>query len=123
MRTSGLLVVLLCALVSVCAANDSARQSPSPAAVANPLSADWLNASGIVRPDFSGMAVDRADPDRPRLDSERDQDATCYTMHIFGMKRESPRSDVTVPDGQWTCRRASRYSMKKVDEPDEAPRR
>jgi hypothetical protein len=33
------------------------------------------------------------------------------------MKRQSPDSDVTEPDGQWTCRRASKYSMKTVEEP------
>jgi hypothetical protein len=124
MRTSGLLVVLLCGLVSVCGASDSARQSSAPAAAANPFSPDWFDTSAVGRYDFVKLpATDRSDREYRRFDPARDGDVTCYTMHIFGMKRESPRSDVTEPDGQWTCQRASKYSVKKVEEPGKAPLR
>ena len=122
MRISGLLVVLLG--VSVCAASDSARQSASAAATTNPFSSDWFDPSAIARHDFIRLpASDRADRESCGLDSERDGDVTCYTMHIFGMKRESPDSDITLPDGQWTCQRASKYSVKIVEEPGKAPPR
>jgi len=130
MRTFGLLIVLLCGLVLVCGASDSARQSASLAAAVNPYSADWFNPSAIGRYDFVKLPPsDQSDwvyrgvnPYRG-FNPERDGDTTCYTMHIFGMKRESPHSDVTVPDGQWTCRRASKYSVKKVEELNQTPSR
>jgi hypothetical protein len=119
MRYFGLLVVLLCGLVSVCGARDSARQSSSPA---NPYSADWLDASGIVRPDFSATG-DRSDQDHRRFDSARDGDLTCYTIHSYLVKRQSRDSDVTEPVGHSTCQRASKYSVKTVEEPGTAPSR
>jgi hypothetical protein len=121
MRNSGLLVVLLCGLVSVCGASDPLRQSSSPAA-ANSFSSDWFAPSTIASHDFIKLpASDRADREDRGFGSERDGDVTCYTMHIFGMKRENPHSDVTLPDGQWTCRRASKYGVKKVEEPGQVP--
>jgi hypothetical protein len=120
MRPSGFLFVLLCGLVSVCAASDSARQG-SPVAPANAFNSDRFDSSLIASHDFIQVpASDRVDRG---FGSERDGDVTCYTMHIFEMKRESPRSDVTVPDGQWTCRRASKYGVKAVEELDEGPSR
>ena len=115
MRTSALLfVVLLCGLVSVCGASDSARQGLSTTASVNSLSSDRVDSSAIAFHDFIQVpASDRADRG---FGSERDANVTCYTMHIFEMKRVGSRSDVTVPDGQWTCRRASKYGVKAVEE-------
>ena len=117
MRNFGLLLVLLCGLVSVCGASDSARQSASP--VAKDFGSDWLNAAGIVRPDFSTGG------DRPERDGrfDRDGELTCYTIHSYLVKRESPDSDVTEPVGHSTCQRASRYGVKKVEGPGEASSR
>jgi hypothetical protein len=112
MRILGLLV-LLC---GVCGASDSARQSASPQAAVNSFSSD-VGASGIVRP-FSLTSDDRS-----RADSERDGDLTCFTMHTFLVKRESPRSDVTEPAGQTTCLAGSRYNVRKVEGSGKAPSR
>ena len=122
MRISGLLVVLLG--VSVCAASDSARQSASAAATTNPFSSDWFDPSAIARHDFIKLpSSDGGDWVYHGFNSAGGGDVTCYTMHIFGMKRESPDSDITLPDGQWTCQRASKYSVKIVEEPGKAPPR
>jgi hypothetical protein len=122
MRRSGLLVVLLWGLVSVCGASDAARQSSFPSATSP--SSDWLNASGIVRPDFSGMAAsDRSDQDGRRVDPARDGDLTCYTIQSYLVKRQSRDSDVIEPVGHSTCQRASRYGVKKVEEAGTAPSR
>jgi hypothetical protein len=123
MRNSGLLVVLLCGSVSVCRASDSALQSASQQAAGNSLRSDWLDASGIVRPDYSGMAASFSDQDRRRFDSARDGDLTCYTIHSYLVKRQSPDSDVTEPVGHSTCQRASKYNVKKVEGPDKPPSR
>jgi hypothetical protein len=112
MRILGLLV-LLC---GVCAAGDSARQSSSPQAAVTSFNSD-ISSSGIVRP-FS-----LASGDRSRADSERDGDLTCFTMHTFLVKRESPHSDVTEPAGQSTCLAGSRYNVRKVEESGKAPAR
>jgi hypothetical protein len=112
MRILGLLV-LLC---GVCGASDSVRQGSSPRAAVNSFNPD-VGASGIVRP-FSLASDDRA-----RSDSERDGDLTCFTMHTFLVKRESPRSDITEPAGQSTCLAGSRYNVRKVEEPGKAPSR
>ncbi|HWY54621.1 MAG TPA: hypothetical protein VNZ03_09165 [Terriglobales bacterium] len=119
MRNFGLLLILLCGLVSVCGASDSVRQSASPAAATNPFSSDWDDASGIVRPAFS-TANDRSDPDRH---FDRDGELTCYTIHTYLVKRQSGDSDVIEPVGHSTCQRASRYGVKKVEEPRSAPSR
>ena len=118
MRNFCLLVVLLFGLVMICAASDSARP---PQSAVN-YSADWLNASGIVRPDFSATG-DRSDQDRSRFDSPREGELTCYTIHSYLVKRQSPDSDVTEPVGHSTCQRASRYGVKKVEEPGAAQSR
>jgi hypothetical protein len=121
MRTSGLLVVLLCGLASLCGASELRRQSSSPIAVANAFGSGWFDPSAIAG--YKLPASDRANGDDRSFDSERDGDVTCYTMHIFEMKREGAHSDVTVPDGQWTCRRASKYSVKKIEDLDGGPSR
>ena len=127
MRTSGLLfvvllcVVLLCGLVAVGGASDSARQSLSTTASVNSFSSDQVESSAIAFHDSIQVpASDRVDRG---FGSERDGDLTCYTIHIYGMKRASRRSDVTVPDGQWTCRRASKYGVKAVEELGDGPSR
>ena len=112
MRILGLLV-LLC---GVCGASDAVRQGASPQAAVNSFNPD-VSTSGIVRP-FS-LASD----DRSRADSERDGDLTCYTMHTFLVKRESPHSDATEPVGQSTCLAGSRYNVRKVGESGKAPAR
>jgi hypothetical protein len=121
MRNS-LLFVLLCALVAVCGASDSARQSASAPVTANAYSADWLDASGIVRPDFSATG-DRSDRDHRGIVPERDGELTCYTIHSYLVKRQSRDSDVTEPVGHSTCQRASKYGVKTVEEPGTAPSR
>jgi hypothetical protein len=124
MRRSGLLVVLLWGLVSVCGASDAARQSSFPSAAATSPSSDWFNASGIVRPDFSGMAAsDRSDQDGRPVDPAPDGDLTCYTIQSYLVKRQSRDSDVIEPVGHSTCQRASRYNVRKVEEPGTAPSR
>ena len=120
MRNFRLLFILLWGLVSVGGASDSARQSASPVVASNSLSSDGLNAAGIVRPDFSA-AGDRSDRDR-RFDS-RDGVLTCYTIHSYLVKRQSPDSDVTEPVGHSTCQWASKYGVKKAEEPGNAPSR
>jgi hypothetical protein len=120
MRISGLLVVLFCGLVSVCGASDAARQSSSSQTAASSFNSDVFNASGIVRPDFAGLAAsDRAD--RRRFDPARDGDVTCYTIDSYLVKRQSRDSDVTEPVGHSTCQRASKYSVKKVEESGKDP--
>jgi hypothetical protein len=120
MRISGLLVVLVCGLVPVCGASDAARQASSSQAAASSCNSDVFNASGIVRPDFAGLAVsDRAD--RRRFDPARDGDVTCYTIDSYLVKRQSRDSDVTEPAGYSTCQRASKYCVKKVEESGKDP--
>lgn len=123
MRIFGLLVFLLCGLVSVCAASDPLRQSSSPPAAATAFNSDLFNSSsGIVRPDFSGLAAsDRADRDHRRFAPARDGDLTCYMIDSYLVKRQSPNSDVTEPAGHSTCQRASKYSVKKAEESGKAP--
>ena len=124
MRNFGLLVVLLCGLVSVCGASDSARQSASPQVAVNSFRSDWLDASGIVRPDFSGMAAsDRSDRDHRGFGPERDGELTCYPIHSYLVKRQRRDSDVTEPVGHSTCQRALKYGVKTVEEPGTAPSR
>ncbi|HXM23982.1 MAG TPA: hypothetical protein VN948_22185 [Terriglobales bacterium] len=112
MRIFGLLVFLLCGLVSVCAASDPLRQSSSPPAAANSFDSDLFNGSS---------ASDRADRDHRRFDPARDGDLTCYTIESYLVKRQSPNSDVTEPAGHSTCQRASKYSVKKAEESGKAP--
>jgi hypothetical protein len=124
MRISGLLVVLLCGLVSVCAAGDAARQSSSSQAAVNSFDSDWLSPSAIARQDFVQVpASDRADRHYSRSDSARNGDVTCFTMHTFLVKRESPHSDVTEPAGESTCLSGPRYSVRKVEDSGKASSR
>ena len=119
MRISGLLIVLLGGLVSVCGASDPLRQSSSPQTAANSFNSDLLSTSGILHPEFSGLAAsDRGAGD---YHSAQNGDLTCYTIERFLMKRESPHSDVTELAGHSTCQRASKYSVKTVQEPDKTP--
>jgi hypothetical protein len=123
MRTSSFLVILLCALVPVCGASDSARQSASPQAAVNSFNSDWFDPAAIAQHDFIKLpASDRGDREYRGFNSERDGDVTCYTIQNFLVKRE-PHSDVTVPSGYSTCLPASKYSVKKVEEPGQAPSR
>ena len=124
MQIHSLLVLVLCGMVSVCPARDSAPQSSSLPAGAISFNSDWLNPSAIANYDFIKLpASDRADGNHRRVNSLQDGEVTCYTMHIFEMKRESRDSDITEPYRQWTCQRASKYGVKKVEEPDKAPSR
>ena len=123
MRLFGLLFLLLCGLVSVCAASDSVRQSSSPQAPVNSFSSDWFDPSAIAHHDFIKLpASDGADRNYRGFNSERDGDVTCYTIQNFLVKRE-PHSDVTEPYGYSTCLPASKYSVKIVEEPGKAPPR
>jgi hypothetical protein len=125
MRISSLLVVLLCGLVSVCGASDPVRQSSSSSSptAATSNSVLFNDGAGIVRPDFSGLAViDRADRDDRSLAAARDEDLTCYTIESYRVKRQSRDSDVTEPIGYSTCQRASKYGVKKADELGKASR-
>ena len=75
MRISGLRVVLLCGLVSVCAAGDAVRQNSSSQAAVNSFSSDWLSPSAIARQDFVQVwPSDRVDRHYSRSDSARDGD-------------------------------------------------
>ena len=124
MRISGLLVVLLCGLVSVCVARDPSRQSSSSQAAANPLSSERFNSSAIAQHDFFDLpGSDRTDRDQQRLNWSEDGDVVCYTIENFLVKRESPHSDVTEPYGYSTCLPASKYSVRMVEEPGKAPSR
>jgi hypothetical protein len=111
MRIFSLLVVLLCGLVSVCGASDPLRQSSSSPTAATSNSVLFNDGAGIVRPDFSGLAVS----DRAGRDSARDGDLTCYTIASYRVKRQRD-SEVTEPVGYSTCQRASKYGVKKADE-------
>jgi hypothetical protein len=124
MRISGLLLILLCGLVPVCGARDAARQSSSPQSAANSFNSDLISPSAIAHQDFVQVpASDRADRDHRRSESARDGDVTCYTIESYLVKRESPHSDVTEPAGHSTCLPASKYGVKKVEEPGRAPSR
>ena len=122
MRIPCLLVVSLSGLVSLCVASDAARPISSSHGTSTSFNTDSSNPPAIANRDFiklpASARVDR--PDRGSF-SEQDGDVTCYTMHIFAMKRESRNSDVTVPDGQRTCQRASKYGVKATQESDQPP--
>jgi hypothetical protein len=123
MRNSSILAVLLCVLVSVCGASDQPRQFPSSQAAATSFDSNRFDsASGIVRPDSSGLLTsDREDSNRRYFDPARDRDLTCYTVQSYLVKRQSPDSDAVEPVGYSTCQRASRYSVKKTEEPTKTP--
>jgi hypothetical protein len=124
MQISSLLVVVLCGLVSVCAASDKSQQSSSPQTAVNSFSSDLFNTSGIVRPNLFDLASSHgADRDHSRSDSAHDGDVTCYTIESYLVKRDSPHSDVTEPAGHSTCLPASKYRVKMVEEPGKAPSR
>jgi hypothetical protein len=124
MRTFNLLIVLLCGMVSVCAAGDAVRQNSSSQPAENSFTSDLISPSARARYDFLRLPVaDGADQYFSRADSERDGDVICYTMHTFLVKRESPHSDVTEPAGEATCLSGPRYSVRKADDRDKAPSR
>ena len=124
MRISALIVILLWGMVSPSVAGDSSRQGSSPAAATNSFSADWSNPSAIGGHDFVKLpAPDRSDEVYRGFNQERDGELFCLKMHVFEVKRESPHSDVTEPRAQWTCQRASKYSVKTTEEPDNTPLR
>jgi len=115
MRIFGLLV-LLWGLVSVCVAGDQARQASPRQAAATSFNSDLFdNTSGIVRPDFSGLAAsDGTDRDRG-FDAARTGELTCYTIESYLVKRKSRDSDAVEPAGHSTCQRASKYSVKQAE--------
>ena len=120
MRISCLLVILLWVLVSVCEASGSARQLSSASETRNP-SADRFDPSAVAGNDL--ISLPTTDWEHRGFDSNRGGDVFCLKLHIFEMKRESPRTDVVEPDGQSTCQAASKYNMRAVEEPAKAPSR
>ena len=123
MRISGLLVILLWGLVSVGEASDSAPQFSSASMTAN-SSADRFNPSAFAGYDLITLpATDRPDREYRGFESARDGDVFCLKMHVFEVKREGPHSDVVEPDGQSTCQRASKYSLKITEESAKVPSR
>jgi len=113
MRISALVVVLLVGLVPVCVAGDGMRRTSSSQPAVDSFDSDLLSPSSIAP----------ADQPYSRSDLTRDGDVTCFTMHTFLVKRESPRSDLTEPKGEATCLSGPRYSVRKVEEPVKAPSR
>jgi hypothetical protein len=109
MRISGVLVALVCGLISVGAAIEQPQQSASSQMVASSNPERFDGAAGIG-PDSS--ASDRADREYRRLDPSRDGDLTCYTMDSYLVKRQSADSDVVEPSGHSSCQRASKYGVK-----------
>jgi hypothetical protein len=103
------LIALLCGLVPVCVAGDQSRQ----------VSSSRLDrAAGIVHPDDVRLGLD--DPavvERLRRDVAQDDDVTCYTVQSYRVKRQSPDSDAVEPAGYSTCARASKYGVKKAQNP------
>jgi hypothetical protein len=110
------LLTLLCGLVAVCVAGDQTRQISS---------SRFDSVSGIVLPEDVGLAVsDPAAWERRHRESARDrdrnrnrnEDATCYTMQSYRVKRQSQDSDAVEPAGYSTCQRASKYGVKTAGE-------
>jgi hypothetical protein len=111
MRIHGFLAILFGVWVAVCGASDSVLQGSSPSA--SPFSADWFNPSA-ARHDL--MDLPTTGRQYRGFDFARDEGMFCLKMRVFEMKRESRYSDVVEPDGQSTCQRASKYSVKKAEE-------
>jgi hypothetical protein len=120
MRITCLLMVLLVGLASVCAAGDGARQSSFSQPAVNSFSSDLISPWAITPQDSVRAPADRH---YSRSDSARDGDVTCFTIHAFLVKRESPHSDVFEPAGEATCLSGPRYSVRKVEESGKAPSR
>jgi hypothetical protein len=118
MRIVSLLMVLLCGLVSVCTAGDAEPQSSSSQSAVSSFNSELISPSAIARQDLVQAPADRH---YSRSDAARDGDVTCFTMHAFLVKRESPHSDVTEPTGEATCLSGPRYSVRKVEESGKAP--
>lgn len=124
MRISCLLVIFLWGSVSVCEASDSAQQLSSSQAAVSSSNTDRPSISAIQRYGFVQVtAGDAADQRYRRSDSTRDGDVTCFTMHTFLVKRESPGSEATEPAGEATCLSGPRYSVRKVEESGKASSR
>jgi hypothetical protein len=119
MRILSPLIVLLCVVVLVCKASAAEPQSSSSQPAVNSFNSDLISPSAIAQQDFVQVPADR----RSRSDAARDGDVTCFTMHAFLVKRESPHSDVTEPAGEATCLSGPRYSVRKVEEWGKAPSR
>jgi hypothetical protein len=109
-----LFLTLLCGLVGVCVAGDQPRQSSS---------SRFDSVAGIVHPEDVALLSDPAALERLHREVARDEDVTCYTVQSYRVKRQSRDSDVVEPAGYSTCLRASKYGVKKADEPDKAPLR
>ena len=120
MRILGLLIILLCGPGLVCRANAVEPPSSSSQSAVSSFNSELISPSAIARPDLVQVPADRH---YLRSDAARDGDVTCFTMHAFLVKRESPDSDVTEPAGEATCLLGPRYNVRKVEEPDKAPSR
>jgi hypothetical protein len=122
MRTFSLLMVLLCCLGLVGGASAAEPQNSSSQAAVISFNSDLIRPSAMARQDFVEVPnEDRADQYYSRSDLAHDGDVTCYTMHTFLVKRESPHSDVTEPAGEATCLSGPRYSVRKSEERGKAP--
>jgi hypothetical protein len=107
MRVTSLLAVLACGTVSLITA--SAQTTKATSSKSDPIEV------GIIRPaSVSDSADDLADLGR-RFDSE--QDKVCYMLRTYRMKRERPDSDATESAGSSTCQRASKFGVKKAEQP------
>ncbi len=121
MRILGLLTVLLCGPGLVCRASAAEpQQSSSSQPAVSSFNSELISPSAIARQDLVQVPADRH---YSRSVSARDGDVTCFTMHTFLVKRESPHSDVTEPAGETTCLSGPRYSVRKVEESGKAPSR
>jgi hypothetical protein len=118
MRILSLLMVLLCAVVLVCRANAAEPQSSSSQPAVSSFNSELISPSAIAGQDLAQVPADRH---YSRSDAAQDGDVTCFTMHAFLVKRQSPHSDVTEPAGEATCLSGPRYSVRKVEESGKAP--
>ena len=118
MRILGLLIILLCGPGLVCRANAVEPPSSSSQRAVSSYNSELISPSAITRSDLV-----RVPADRRWSDTGRDGNVTCFTMHAFLVKRESPDSDVTEPAGEATCLSGPRYNVRKVEEPGKAPSR
>jgi|SRR5579863_1500690 len=119
MRILGLLTILLCGPGLVCRAGAVEPQSSSSQSVSS-FNSELISPSAIASQDLAQVPADRH---YSRSDAARDGDVTCFTMHTFLVKRESPDSDVIEPAGEATCLSGPRYSVRKVEESGKAPSR
>jgi hypothetical protein len=89
-------------------------QSPEKSAVSPP--ADGLNlprttpvAPGTGDDTFTVRAPSRF---RPQVLSLQQNDATCYSIRLYRVKRDDPESDTTRVAGYSTCQPSARFQVK-----------